>query len=403
MSHSATLALVAGGGALLGMGVSYLLWGRRKESRSFPATSWPAGKPVLADPADYPEYDLERPPKESFEEICDMLIEEVLSELPGHYEMPAAEVDWVRKMLAYNVKGGKMNRGTMVVEVGKVLAKSQGRTLSNEDLVKLAVLGWCVEWLQAWLLMLDDVMDDSTTRRGQPCWYLNEHVKKIAINDGVMVEMCMFKVLKRHFADSPVYVQLLDLFIETTFQTECGQLLDTLCMNLTIEDFTVDRWTLIVKYKTAFYSFYLPVALGLTYMGETRQSAFDSAREILITMGIYFQAQDDYLDCFQPEELLGKRGTDIWDKKCSWLFANAYHHMTTPDQHRMLAENYGAGPDLDKEEIVKGIYRDVKLQEFYAKYESDVEVQLTSDIQAVTELPQEIFTIFLKKIFKRSK
>ena len=37
---------------------------------------------------------------------------------------------------------------------------------------------------------------------------------------------------------------------QTTFQTECGQLLDTLCMNLTLEDFTVDRWTLIVKSVT---------------------------------------------------------------------------------------------------------------------------------------------------------
>jgi hypothetical protein len=35
------------------------------------------------------------------------------------------------------------------------------------------------------------------------------------------------------------------------------------CKNVTLQDFTYSRWELIVKYKTAFYSFYLPVALGM--------------------------------------------------------------------------------------------------------------------------------------------
>ena len=68
--------------------------------------------------------------------------------------------------------------------------------------------------------------------------------------------------------------------METTFQTELGQLLDTMCDNLEISDFSLERWTAIVTYKTAFYSFYLSVAFAMVYAGITNQvHAHDSHTE----------------------------------------------------------------------------------------------------------------------------
>ena len=46
----------------------------------------------------------------------------------------------------------------------------------------------------------------------------------------------------------------------------------------------------IVTFKTAYYSFYLPVACGMLIAGISNPGAFQTAKEILLIMGQYFQA-----------------------------------------------------------------------------------------------------------------
>ena len=72
--------------------------------------------------------------------------------------------------MQYNVPGGKLNRGLSVVHAFKAIVQ---REVTPEETFRLYVLGWCVELLQAFFLVADDVMDGSITRRGQPCWYKN--------------------------------------------------------------------------------------------------------------------------------------------------------------------------------------------------------------------------------------
>jgi len=366
------------------------------------------GKPMLAKPADYPRYDHVNDPKGSFVAICDMLIAEVKDELPKMYSLPQRENEWIHHMLEYNTKGGKMTRGLMVVETASIIFKARGLPIDNAAMCKFAVLGWCIEWLQAWLLVADDIMDESLTRRGQPCWYKCKGVGHIAINDAVTIEALVFKILKRHFAQDECYLQLVDLMMETTFQTELGQLLDTMCDNLEISDFSLERWTAIVTYKTAFYSFYLSVAFAMVYAGITDQAAYDSARTILLKMGVYFQAQDDYLDCYGTPEQIGKIGTDIESKKCGWLFCNAYEGKTTPPitpkQKELLDAKYGkCKVGSSDEKAIKKLYEELNLERQYKAYEEQAYVEIMALKPTVTEVPWEVFEVFLNKIFKRSK
>eukprot|EP00929_Paragymnodinium_shiwhaense_P006718 TRINITY_DN110693_c0_g1_i1.p1 TRINITY_DN110693_c0_g1~~TRINITY_DN110693_c0_g1_i1.p1 ORF type:complete len:507 (+),score=141.40 TRINITY_DN110693_c0_g1_i1:72-1592(+) len=369
-----------------------------------PAIGFPEGKPMRT--TEYPaEYDLSDP-KGSFTRVGEMILKELIEEMPGQYELPAKEVAWVSKSLEYNTQGGKMNRGLIVVETGRDLMSYMGKTPTSRDLHRFAVLGWAVEFLQACMLMADDMMDGSVTRRGNPCWYRLENVGLLNTNDFLMIEMFVYKILRRHFGDDEFYTWLLDLFVETTFQTEVGQLLDSLCVNCELEELTTDRWTLVVKYKTAFYSFYLPVALAMIATGVTDPKAYNTAREVLMLQGIYFQAQDDYLDAFACPEQLGKIGTDIADKKCSWLFAHAYHEHSTPEAKALLDASYGkCEVGSPEEEKIKDVYRELGLQELFGKYEQQTVDKLEAFKQQVedVDLPWSIFERFFGMIKGRSK
>ena len=53
--------------------------------------------------------------------------------------------------------------------------------------------------------------------------------------------------------------------------------------------YTLPTYMRIVTYKTAFYSFYLPVACGLLIGGQGGAGELRLARSICLEMGQYFQ------------------------------------------------------------------------------------------------------------------
>jgi len=340
-----------------------------------------------------------------FETTADELIDLVAGELGPVFEMKTEAVEYVRRMYNYTTKGGKMTRGLTVLHARRTIAGAAGRELSAAESKGACQLGWCIEWLQACFLVADDVMDASVTRRGQPCWYKLPNVGTIAINDAFILRSGLFRVLRAHFREAPAYLPLLELFNETTYQTELGQLLDLTSQPIgappALERFTEDRYYSIVKYKTAFYSFYLPVACALLVEGVTEETIFAASREILVDMGVYFQVQDDWLDCYGSPEVIGKVGTDIQDNKCGWLIVQALKKCS-PEQRAALQEHYGREEEASIA-AVKAIYTALDLTAQYQAYEAAAYERLTTNIAAVKEVPPQVFNDLLAKIFKRKK
>lgn len=281
------------------------------------------------------------------------------------------------------------------------------RNLSKDEYFRSATLGWMIELLQAFFLVSDDIMDSSKTRRGSPCWYLMPNVGMIAINDAFMLESAIYILLKKYFRRENNYVDLLELFHEVTFQTELGQACDLLTApedKVDLDNFSLEKYTFIVIFKTAYYSFYLPVALALHFCGRATETNLKQARDILIPMGEYFQVQDDYLDNFANPKTLGKIGTDIQDNKCSWLINQALKRASK-EQRAVLEANYGRKNKV-YEAKVKTVYNELQLEKVYQEYEEErvgIIREMIANVDESEGLKKEVFEEFLRKIYKRSK
>ncbi|OTF71251.1 farnesyl pyrophosphate synthase-like protein, partial [Euroglyphus maynei] len=90
--------------------------------------------------------------------------------------------EWLQQVIDYNVGKGKRNRARICWLAYRQLCPSE--SMNDEKNLQIGILSFCLELMQSYFLIFDDIMDDSITRRGQDCWYRKNGIGMIAINDG---------------------------------------------------------------------------------------------------------------------------------------------------------------------------------------------------------------------------
>ncbi|XP_036143821.1 farnesyl pyrophosphate synthase-like [Monomorium pharaonis] len=324
-----------------------------------------------------------------------------LTDVPKNLNIPDV-TKWMAKVLQYNVPGGKKIRALTLVYTYKLLAPSDQLTDENIRLVR--ILAWCVELMQAYFIVVDDIQDRSLFRRGQPCWYRYNDIGLMALNDGIMLENAIYYLIRKHFKGKEYYVNLLEIFQDIVLKTIMGQCLDMLSTNFgkkpNLNLFTMNQYNSIVKCKTSYYSFLLPVILAMHLAGIKDPEIFRQAETILLEMGHLFQVQDDYLSCFGDSEVCGKDNTDIQEGKCTWLVVVALQRAT-PEQRKILEECYGVS-DPEKIKRVKQLFIDLGLPNTYSIYEEETYNLLNVHIQQISRgLPHSLFLNLLRKLYHR--
>ncbi|CAK1584567.1 unnamed protein product [Parnassius mnemosyne] len=339
--------------------------------------------------------------KDTFQDVLPSVIHSLVTS-PNLSEIPEFSV-WMKKILDYNLAGGKKHRGLTTVLAYEMLEKPEN--ITEESLRLSRTMGWCVEMLQAYFLMADDIMDGSTTRRGVPCWYRLPEVGLGAINDTTLVYTSMMEILKTHFGDKKQYTNIVNLFNETLLFASLGQHLDLTMSQRKKNDyslFTVERYNAIVKYKTANYTFKLPVCLAMLLANNTDAQSHKRAEEISLEIGYLFQIQDDFIDCFGAESETGKAGTDIMQGKCSWLAVTALQRCNEA-QRNVFTSCYGNREPAHIERILR-LYEQLELPQLYRQEERnryDAVMEKVRGLSVDTSLPPELFLIMLEMIYKR--
>ena len=98
--------------------------------------------------------------KQSFIQHFFKIVRVLTEDYMGHPEIGDA-IAHLKEVLEYNVIGGKYQRGMTVLTTFQDLVEP--RKLDVDSLQRAMIMGWCVELLQAFFLLSDDIMDSSLT------------------------------------------------------------------------------------------------------------------------------------------------------------------------------------------------------------------------------------------------
>jgi len=80
-----------------------------------------------------------------FEELADGLVQDEVDD-----QQVTIAVEWIKRMIHYNVPHGKLNRGLAVVDGVRALKAAKNEEVTPDELKRAMVVGWCIEFLQAY-------------------------------------------------------------------------------------------------------------------------------------------------------------------------------------------------------------------------------------------------------------
>ena len=241
-----------------------------------------------------------------------------------------------------------------------------------------------VEVFHNFTLVHDDIMDNAPLRRGQETVHekWNDNVA-ILSGDSLLIKAYDHFLIGNYANLNAV----LKVFNTTAIEVCEGQQLD---MNFeTRNDVTISEYINMIRLKTSV------LVGGAMKIGALVANSSDEDAQYIydfgVNLGVAFQLQDDYLDCFGDPEKFGKQvGGDIISNKKTFMMLKALELDNTGELTSWLDK-----PDFDIEEkvaAVKLIYKNLGvdklafklMDQYYNKGLESLQAIKTADVKKTT-------------------
>lgn len=224
--------------------------------------------------------------------------------------------------IAYTLSmGGKRLRPVLTL---------MGYGLYKDDVDKALPAAIALETYHNHTLLHDDLMDNADVRRGKPTVHKKWDANTAVLSGDTMLIMACQRMME---TDTPQLAELMRLFLRTQQEICEGQQYDVNFETRT--DVTVEEYIEMIRLKT---SVLLACALRC---GALVAGAPEEDQRLLYQfgerVGLAFQLQDDYLDCYGDPTVFGKAiGGDIRCGKKTFMLISAVNSANEADRATLL-------------------------------------------------------------------
>lgn len=189
----------------------------------------------------------------------------------------------------YPERKGKYLRPTLVLLIASALGNKDDKVVKTAAAMQLS---------EEWILIHDDIEDNSATRRGGPTLH-KDHGVELAINAGDALHIIMWKMV-----NDIGLPQISEEFYKMLMRTALGQGVEQIWTNRKTKTITDDEYFFVADSKSAYYSIAGPMRLGAMVAGATEEQ-IEKITEFGLYLGRCFQLVDDILD-FEQDKIEGK-------------------------------------------------------------------------------------------------
>ena len=242
-----------------------------------------------------------------------------------------------------------------------------------------------IELFHNFSLIHDDIMDKAPLRRGLPTVHIN-YGENTALLAGDVMLVAAYEYLNK--IKTTHLHRIISLFNKTAKQVCEGQQLDMDFEKR--EKVHMDEYMNMVALKTSVLlatSLQMGAVLGGAGLGN-QQHLYEFGKNL----GIAFQVQDDYLDCFGDPEKFGKQpGGDILSNKKTFLMIHTMN-VASGTQQKELKNIMNADP-TDKVAKVLQLFKDCKADEWAASLKEkyfDVAMKHLEDTAVLNSRKEEL-------------